>query len=55
LALNASIEAVRAGDQGKGFAAVADEVGKLSEKTQLAVADISKTIEEFQFLMIKQN
>lgn len=46
LALNASIEAARVGKNGKGFTVVADEVSKLSEKTQKALASISVTIEK---------
>lgn len=46
LALNASIEAARVGKNGKGFTVVADEVSKLSEKTQRALASISITIEK---------
>ena len=46
LALNASIEAARVGKNGKGFTVVADEVSKLSEKTQKALASISITIEK---------
>ena len=49
IAINAAIEATKAGDKGKGFAVVADEIKKLAERTSHFTTEISETVSKIQY------
>lgn len=55
LALNASIEAARAGDSGRGFAVVASQISELAQNTQVATSDITSLIQNINAELAQAN